>query len=89
MPKLVKGSQLPRAALAAVLASFGYRWTHENVHRAQVWHRAASGVGSLPTMPLQTDEQWLSEHAFYVTRNGFLAGGSWNRRARSASEATP
>ena len=71
---LTKGIDLSSQARAEVLNAFGYRWTVENEQRAREWYRA--GGQKPPSMRLVTDEEWLADHAFYVTKSGRLA---WNR----------
>ena len=82
MSKLVKGSALSAGQIEHVKAAYIYRWTHENTMRTRVYHcslcdirkpyvNAESANGhSHPTIPLQTDEQWLAEHAFYINKDG-------------------
>lgn len=62
---LILGSELNGSQRNQVLGAFGYRWTLENKRRATNWH----GV-SQPTIALQSDEQWLAEHAFYFVADG-------------------
>jgi hypothetical protein len=81
--KLVRGDRLTASVRKAVLASFVHRWTHENAHQsyggrcpACVQHRQCGG-NSEPRhdyhVPLVTDEEWLRDHAFYVTTRGTLS----------------
>ena len=66
---LIKGKNLNKRQREEVLNAFGYRWTLENETRARKWHKGFNNA-TLPTMPLQTDEQWLNEHAFHFVRDG-------------------
>lgn len=73
MPRLIKGSDLNAAQRAEVLRAFVYRWTVENGHRANVWGR--SGL-TPPAMPLQSDDEWLAEHAFHFLNDGSRLAGN-------------
>ena len=64
---LIRGEDLSFQQRRLVLAAFSYRWTHENPNRRHVWSRVQAGP---PSLPLQTDSQWLREHAFYFVRDG-------------------
>ncbi len=64
---LIRGDKLSAKVRQHVLAAFIYRWTVENPNREFVWRKLAK-----PTMPLISDEQWLREHAFHVTKAGQL-----------------
>ncbi|MBI3864889.1 MAG: hypothetical protein HY290_23685 [Planctomycetia bacterium] len=64
---LIRGAELNIRQRVLVLSAFSYRWTHENPSRKSVWSRVRSGM---PLIPLQTDEQWLREHAFHFVRDG-------------------
>jgi hypothetical protein len=78
---LVRGDRLPHNLQLEVLRRFIYRWTKDNSDRARVYHCPVCKVpggdpnGGVPcrqyhpTMPLQTDAQWLKEHAFHVTKD--------------------
>ena len=66
--KWVKGTDLSPAAQKEVLNSYNYRWTKENTQRDAVWEK----MGSKPTIPLISDQQWLAEHAFKVKNDGSL-----------------
>ncbi len=66
--KLIKGNQLSQKTRQEVLRAYIYRWTSENDRRA-----SAYATLSTPTIPLQTDEEWLAEHAFYVNKDGSLS----------------
>ena len=68
MSKLVRGDQLPSNLRREVLSSYVYRWTSDNPQRERAW----TGIKGAPTMPLVSDEQWLRDHAFYVTDRGTL-----------------
>lgn len=63
--KLTKGTQLNEATKREVLRSFVYRLTTENGYPG----RNPCGA----RVPAISDAQWLSEHAFYVTKSGALA----------------
>lgn len=64
---LIKGNMLTSTTRAEVLRSFIYRWTCDNTRRNEVYANI-----SKPTIPLITDAQWLSEHAFHVRCDGKL-----------------
>jgi hypothetical protein len=68
MSKLVRGDQLPSNLRREVLSRYVYRWTSDNPQRDRAW----TGIKGAPTMPLISDEQWLRDHAFYVTDRGTL-----------------
>jgi hypothetical protein len=83
--KLVRGDQLAPDEIKQVKDAFIYRWTSDNERRGDVYHcdkcdvqkdpyvNTTSAEGHQhPTIPLQTDEQWLREHAFYFTNAGKL-----------------
>ncbi len=63
---LIRGSDLNPEQRRQVLAAYIYRWTLENTRRAEAWR----GIEGAPTIPLQTDQEWLAEHAFHFTRDG-------------------
>jgi hypothetical protein len=64
---LIRGDELTLHQRRLVTAAFSYRWTHENPNRKSAW----SAVNKEPPrIPLQTDAQWLREHAFYFVRDG-------------------
>jgi hypothetical protein len=67
MSKPVRGDQLPSNLRREVLSQYVYRWTSDNPQRERAWSTAGA-----PTMPLVSDEQWLRDHAFYVTDRGTL-----------------
>lgn len=62
---LIKGTDLNHQQKSLVLASFGYRWTTENEHRARLWYR-----GDEPTAPLMSDADWLDQYAFHFIKSG-------------------
>jgi hypothetical protein len=66
--RLIKGKDLNNKQRRHVLASFVYRWTFEN-ERAVRAHYSRLKL-SCPSMPLQTDAQYLAEHAFWFKNNG-------------------
>jgi hypothetical protein len=63
MPRLVKGGDLTPAQREEVLRAFVHRNTVERPDR------------TLPGMVMvrSSDEEWLQEHAFYITVKGRLA----------------
>ena len=81
------GNKLTVAQRQQVLAAFVHRWTFENARQSykgqcpgRVQQRQCGGamvVQGTPLhlyhRPLVSDEQWLAEHAFYVTKDGRLA----------------
>jgi hypothetical protein len=83
--RLVRGDQLTPDMVKQVKDAFIYRWTTDNKRRGSVYHcdkcdvrnnpyvntQSAEGHQH-PTIPLQTDDQWLREHAFYFTNRGKL-----------------
>ncbi len=85
--KLVRGDRLTTAQRRQVLSAFAHRWTHENAQQtyggrcpACVQQRQCDGnmvVNGKPWheqhVPLTTDEQWLRDHAFYITTAGRLS----------------
>jgi hypothetical protein len=84
--KLVRGDRLTTKQRREALAAFIYRWTKDNAQRVRAWGgcskcdvrspyvnpRSAEGH-SHPTIPLVSDDEWLRQHAFYVTANGDLS----------------
>lgn len=85
MPKLIAGNQLNESQKRHVLAAYVYRWTTDNRQRTQAYscklcdirtpyeNKESSNGHTHPTIPLISDEQWLSAHAFYVKANGEIA----------------
>ena len=81
---LVRGDQLTPEMRRQVEDAFMYRWTKENKRRGSVYHcdkcdvvnnpfQGSNAEGHQhPTIPLQTDAEWLHEHAFYFTNAGKL-----------------
>jgi hypothetical protein len=80
---LIRGDKLNPAQRRVVLRAFLYRWTRDNTERARAWgpcpacdiHNPAVNLVSAgdhrhPTIPLETDEQWLRGHAFHFTQDG-------------------
>lgn len=61
---LVTGDKLSKATRELVLRAYVYRPTHENNYPKHNPLRMR--------VPATSDEQWLKEHAFYVTKNGNL-----------------
>ena len=81
---LVKGEDLTLSQRREVLAAFIFRWTSDNPHRLRVYRCPHCDLVNLdfgkvgcrqyhPTILLQTDEEWIREHAFYVNARGCLA----------------
>jgi hypothetical protein len=62
---LIRGKDLTTRQKAQVKAAFLYRWTVENDRREAVWSKLGK-----PTMPLQTDEEWINDHAFHFIKDG-------------------
>jgi hypothetical protein len=63
---LIKGANLTANQIKLVKAAFIYRWTTENGQRESAW---ANSEGK-PTIPLQSDDEWIKEHAFYFVKDG-------------------
>lgn len=90
---LIKGADLTPRQYEQVLNAFVYRWTTGNPHRAQVYgvcpHCGVLGGEPSednvacrqvhPTVPLQTDNEWVKDHAFH-----FVADGSRLMQRRNA-----
>lgn len=82
--KLVRGDQLTPEMEQQVKDAFIYRWTVDNPKRTTVYRcdkcditqpyvNEGSAEGHThPTIPLQTDSEWIREHAFYFTNDGRL-----------------
>ena len=62
---LIKGENLTEKQKDEVLRAFIYRWTVENTQRESVY----KGL-SKPTIPLQSDAEWLKTHAFWFVKDG-------------------
>lgn len=62
---LIKGENLNQRQVEQVLSAYVYRWTTGNCMREQVYMNI-----SKPTMPLQTDHDWLNDHAFHFVKDG-------------------
>lgn len=90
--RLLPGDELTPEQIKQVKDAFIYRWTRENENRGRVYNCAKCDVAnqpyenstsaeghSHPTIPLQSDEQWINEHAFY-----FLNDGRLDHRHRNA-----
>jgi hypothetical protein len=81
---LVRGDALTPEMRRQVENAFVYRWTKENKSRTSVYHCDKCDVANNPfvgsnaeghqhpTIPLQSDDEWLREHAFYFTNAGKL-----------------
>lgn len=55
MPRLIKGRELTEKQTAMVKDAYIYRWTRDNPRREEAW----AGVEK-PTIPLISDEEWIS-----------------------------
>jgi len=64
---LILGTHLGSKLRQDVLNAFIYRWTSDNPRRESVYANI-----SKPTMPLITDDEWLSKYYFHVTKRGTL-----------------
>lgn len=62
---LIKGEHLTRAQRDEVKRAFIYRWNKDNPMRQVVYSRIDK-----PKIPLQSDEQWIKEHAFHFVKDG-------------------
>ncbi len=62
---LIKGKDLTRRQSEQVLSAFHYRWTTGNCMRDEVYKNI-----SKPTIPLQTDHDWINNHAFHFVKDG-------------------
>src|SRR5208337_1426502 len=81
---LISGNELTPEMLQQVKDAFIYRWTSDNPHRTTSYHCDKCDINNPyvntesseghdhPTIPLQTDAQWLSDKAFYFTNAGRL-----------------
>jgi len=84
---LIVGSKLTPRQREEVLRCFVHRWTHENARQTYggqcpgCAQRSGSGTVIVDGRevawhdyhrPLQTDDEWLREHAFHVTKAGRL-----------------
>lgn len=79
---LIRGDHLTLAQRRLVLRAFIYRWTRENFDRVRAYGpcpecdianpavQATAGKHRHPTMPLDSDENWLRAHAFHFTQDG-------------------
>jgi hypothetical protein len=63
MPTLIRGDRLTPELREQVLRAFVHRWTIENQHNVSPRNRPKDP-------PLWNDEDWLREHAFYITSSG-------------------
>ncbi len=63
---LIQGKSLTQSQRRIVLAAFVYRWTRDNEQRERAW----AGIKGKPTVALQSDEEWLREHAFHFVNDG-------------------
>jgi hypothetical protein len=98
---LTLGSRLPHHLQQEVLRRYIYRWTTGNTQRAQVYNCPVCSVpggdpnGGVacrqyhPTMPLQTDAQWLATHSFNVTKDGRLSQRQRHAEPGYMAEANP
>lgn len=62
---LIKGQDLTPRQAEQVLCAFVYRWTTGNCQRKSAWKNI-----SKPTIPLQSDHDWLNAHAFWFINDG-------------------
>ncbi len=83
---IIRGDKLPEYLKQEVLRAYVHRWTIGNEQRAAAYGfcphcKTPGGKPSEtniacrqfhPTIPLQTDAEWLRAHAFHVTKNGKL-----------------
>lgn len=74
---LIAGSQLTPEQRAEVKAAYVHRLTREHgaslavcPHCRDFWSRC---LGKCSTAFVDTDDQWIDAHAFYVTRRGVLS----------------
>ena len=65
----VKGDKLSAKVKQEILNAYIYRWTKENHARAKAIYE---NLGSIPTIPLISDAEWLATHAFKVNKDGTL-----------------
>ena len=83
--KLLRGDELTPEMRQQVENAFMYRWTNENQNRLKVYkpcpscdikqpyvNEQSSEGHNHPTIPLQSDDQWIAEHAFYFLNDGRL-----------------
>lgn len=81
--KLVRGDKLHPDVRKQVLGSYVHRWTHENSKQSYGGKCPGCAQGH-PTdmspeqwhkhhMPLVSDNEWLSKHAFHVTKSNKLS----------------
>lgn len=72
MPRLIKGSELNAGQRAQVLNAYVHRWTHTCPAGKRVQEETARQLEAAgkEAKPLQTDEEWLADHAFYFTNDG-------------------
>jgi len=83
---LIPGHQLNPSQREQVGNAFVYRWTSDNPHRTRAYRPcpscdiknpavADSAEGhNHPTIPLQSDNEWLASHAFHFNQKGNLHG---------------
>jgi hypothetical protein len=98
---LTLGSRLPRRLQEQVLGSYVHRWTTGNQMRAWAYKCPVCSVpggdpnGGVacrqyhPTIPLETDEQWLATHSFHVTKDGQLSRRQHHAEPGYMAEANP
>jgi hypothetical protein len=98
--RLIKGTDLNPAQRAQVLSAFIYRWTSDNSQRPYVYHACPtcdirtpfvgpSAAGhNHPTVPLETDDQWLTARAFWFLNDGsrLVYNRRWAEPACMANE---
>lgn len=78
---LIRGDRLNAEQRRLVLAAFTYRWTRENPYRKQFYRCPHCDLDNFrfeslecrryhPTVSLQSDDEWLAEHAFHFVKDG-------------------
>lgn len=82
MPKLIKGQDLNSDQRRQVLAAYVHRWTFENAKQTYSGQCPGCVQRSGPNdeesikdwhayhKPLETDDVWLKDHAFYFVSDG-------------------
>lgn len=99
--KLMRGDQLTPEMEQQVKDAFVMRWTRENTNRTLMYNcdkcdimnpyvnTQSSNGHSHPTVPLQSDEQWINEHSFTFTNAGRLMARGGAQPAYLAGEPNP
>lgn len=65
----VRGNELPEALQREALARYVHRYTAEHI---PAWVRHESYSGRRVPVQFRSDEEWLSNTDFYVTKTGKL-----------------